>query len=388
MSTTTWRRWGTLVGLFLLTAGFIAYAIAPASIFPMFMETFDIGKPAAGTSISAIFLTWAILQIPGGYALDRYDNRRLVLGGGLLFVAASVCGLLTASYPAFLVTRLASGASAVFLFVGSINILSSVLPESRRAVGLSLFVASPPFGAALAQYAGPVLAGGHGWQAPFLAYTLLALVGLGLALTLHRQPTEVTDRVDFGQFLSALRQPAVLLVSVASFCTYAVWTFLNTWMPTYGNEVLGIELAAAGAAAAFVPLGGMVSRPVGGWISELLGGRLKPVIVLSFLASIALLYCLSVAPSPTAFAVLLALTGGAVNLAVGLYLVYVNLVADVATRGTSLSVLLTFSQSGNLVAPIAGGWLIDHLSWTAGFGFAAVLALVGLLAIALGPTPS
>lgn len=388
MSDTEWRRWGTLVGLFLLTAGFIAYAIAPASIFPMFMEAFDIGKPAAGTSISAIFLTWAILQIPGGYALDRYDNRRLVLGGGLLFVAASVSGLLTASYPAFLLTRLASGASAVFLFVGSINTLSSVLPESRRAVGLSLFVASPPFGAALAQYAGPVLAEPYGWQAPFLAYTLLALVGLGLALTLHRQPIEVTERVDLRRFLSALRQPAVLLVSVASFCTYAVWTFLNTWMPTYGNEVLGIELAAAGAAAALVPLGGMVSRPVGGWVSELLGGRLKPVIVLSFLASIVLLYFLSVAPTPMAFAVLLALTGGAVNLAVGLYLVYVNLVADAATQGTSLSVLLTFSQTGNLVAPIAGGWLIDHLSWTVGFGFAAALALVGLLAIAVGPTPS
>ena len=159
-------------------------------------------------------------------------------------------------------------------------------------------------------------------------------------------------------------------------------------MPTYGPDVLGIELAAAGAATALVPLAGIVSRPGGGRLSERLGGRLQPVIVTSFIASILLLYLISVAPSPTAFAALLALTGGAVNLAVGLYLVYVNTLADAATQGTSLSVLFTFSQVGNLVAPVAGGWLIAELSWTAGFGFAVALAIVGLATILVAPAAS
>lgn len=90
---------------------------------------------------------------------------------------------------------------------------------------------------------------------------------------------------------------------------------------------------------------------------------------------------LSGAPSPTTFAVLLALTGASVNLAVGLYLVYVTLLADAATQGTSLSVLFTCSQIGNLVAPVAGGWLIVKFSWIGGFGFAIGMAILGLGAI-------
>lgn len=98
MTDTEWRTWGTLSGLFLLSAGFIAYAIAPASVLPLFMDSFVIGKPTASASISAVFLTWALLQIPGGYLLDRYDTRYLVFLGAGVFVLASVAGILAQSY--------------------------------------------------------------------------------------------------------------------------------------------------------------------------------------------------------------------------------------------------------------------------------------------------
>lgn len=215
---------------------------------------------------------------------------------------------------------------------------------------------------------------------------LVALVGAIVFVGLRRRPVTPADRVTGRKFVAALRNPAVLLVSLAGFCTYAVWTYLNTWMPTYGTEVLGIDLAAAGAATALVPLAGIISRPGGGWLSDRIGGRIVPVIAVSFLATSLLLALLSSAPSPTAFAVLLALTGGAVNLSVGLYLVYVTVLAGPATQGTSLSVLLTASQVGNLVAPVLGGWLIARVSWTAGFGFAVGLALAGLVAIAVVPS--
>lgn len=380
-----WRPWGTLAGLFVLTAGFVAYVIAPASILPLFMDAFQVDKPAASASISAVFLTWALLQIPGGLALDRYENRRLVSLAAIVFIVAAGGGLLVGSYPAYLVTRLVTGACAVFVFVGSVNVLNRVLPEDRQALGVGVYIASPPFGLAVAQYTGPLLAEPYGWWVPTVAYLVVATVGLIVFVAVLDRRIEAAERVTVRQFVVALRQPAVLLVSIAGFCTYAVWTFLNTWMPTYGTEVLGIELAAAGAATALVPLAGIVARPGGGWLADRLGGRLHPVIVTSFVASIPLLSLLSLAPSPSAFAVLLALTGAAVNLSVGLYLVQVSSLADAATPGTSLSVLATFSQLGNLVAPIVGGWAIARFSWTAGFGFAVALAAVGLVTILLVP---
>lgn len=385
VATDRWRGAGILAGLFLLSAGFIGYVIVPASTLPLVMASFGVGKAAASASISVVFLTWAALQIPGGFLLDRHDNRRLVVIAGVVFLLSAATGFVVQSYEAFLLSRLVSGASAVFFVVGSVNVLTQVLPEARQSLGIGVFIASPPFGAALGQFAGPRIADAAGWRMGLLAGGALGLLGLILVLALLDEPVLTGGAISLPEFATSLRNPSVLLVSVASLCTYAVWTFLLTWMPTYGTEVLGIELAAAGAATALVPLAGIASRIGGGWLSELLGGRLRVIIAASFVSSIALLYLLSGAPSPTAFAVLLALAGAAVNLSVGLYLVYVNLLTPAATQGTGLSVLLTFSQVGNLLAPVAGGWAIDQLSWTAGFGFAAGLAVVGLASIGLVP---
>lgn len=385
MAAVEWRPWGVLAGLFLLTAGLVAYVIAPASILPLFADAFQVGKPAASAAISAVFLTWALLQIPGGFVLDRYDNRLLVSLAAIVFILAAAGGLLASSYPTYLVTRLVTGACAAFVFVGSVNVLNRVLPEDRRALGIGVYIASPPSGLAVAQYTAPLITESYGWRAPTVAYLLVATAGLGIFVVLLGRRIESPGKVTVQQFAAALREPSILLVSVAGFCTYAIWTFLNTWMPTYGTEVLGIDLAAAGAATALVPLAGIVARPGGGWLADLLDGRRRPVIVTSFVATIPLLYLLSAAPSPSAFAVLLASTGAAVNLSVGLYLVSVHTLADAATPGTSLSVLATFSQLGNLIAPIVGGWLIVEVSWSASFGFVAVLAIVGLVTIMFVP---
>lgn len=380
-----WRNRAALGGLSVLTAGLFAIAIAPASILPLLAAAFDVGKPAASGSISAVFLTWGLLQIPGGLVLDRYDNRRLLLVGALVYLLATLAGLAVGSYRAFLLTRLVLGASVVFVFTGSVNVLNRILPEARRALGLGLFIATPPVGIALAQSTGPLIAVPYSWRAAFLAYVALATVGFLVVLVFLRQPVPAAGAIRVSRLARTVGNRNVVLVSAASLCTYAMWTFLLTWMPAYGTDVLGIDLAAAGAATALVPLAGIVARPSGGWLSDVLGGRVRPIVGVSFAAALLFLLALSRAGTPVTYAVLLALTGAAVNLAVGLYFVSIHRVTDAETRGTGLSVLITFSQVGNLLAPVLGGWVIVAFSWTAAFAVAAGFAVVGLLVTALLP---
>jgi len=184
------QSWGVLASLFLLSVGFTAYVIAPASVFPLVMAEYGIDKPTASASISAVFLTWALLQIPGGYILDRHDNRRLVILGSATFLVGATGGLLVGGYPVFLLSRLLSGATVVFGFVGSVNILRRVLPEDRRALGISVYITGPPVGLALAQFSAPRIAVPYGWRAAVLASLLVALVGLvGFLATLRRPIT-------------------------------------------------------------------------------------------------------------------------------------------------------------------------------------------------------
>ena len=84
--------WLVLAGCFLVATGFNAYLFAPASIMPPFTAAFGIDKAAAGLAISVVFLGWAVCQIPSGFLMDRYDNRRLVWAGVVVFLGAAAAG--------------------------------------------------------------------------------------------------------------------------------------------------------------------------------------------------------------------------------------------------------------------------------------------------------
>lgn len=359
-------------------AGFNAYLIAPASIVPLFAETFDIDKTTAGLSISVFFLSWGIANLPGGLVMDRRDNRHLVFGGAVVFVAACVVTAVAPNYTVFLVARSVGGMTGAFLWTANTSIVSRVFPESRLALGTSLFVASGPAGQAIAQFLGPILANAAGWRTLFLVYPILVVIGVPILYLAVRDPIRSHDAVSLAQFGRTLRNPTILAVSLASACSFALFLFFNSWMPTYATEELGVSLAAAGSAAALVPFAGIVARPGGGWISDRIDGRRRPVIVASFVLSLPLVVAVSVVTSSLTFAALMLLTGASIQLAIGVYYVYVSELAEPGTRGTCLAMVTSASTLGALVAPAAGGWLIGNVSWAAGYAFAVLVGLAGI----------
>ena len=372
------RPWVVLFGCFCMGAGFNMYLIAPASIIPLFAETFDIDKATAGLSISAFFLSWGIANFPGWLIMDRRDNRHLVFGGAVVFAAACVATAVAQSYTVFLVARLVGGATGAFLWTANANIVSRVFPGSRLALGTSLFVASGPVGQAIAQLFGPVLANAVGWRTLFFVPPILTVIGVPILYYAVSDPIRSEETISMAQFGRTLRYPTILAVSLASACSFALFLFFNSWMPTYATEELGVSLAAAGAAASLMPFAGIVARPGGGWISDRIDGRRRPVIVASFVLSVPLIVAISVVASSLAFAVLMLLTGASIQLAIGVYYVYVSELAEPGTRGTCLAMVTSASTLGSLVAPAVGGWLIGNISWAAWYVFAVLLGLAGI----------
>jgi MFS family permease len=372
-----------LCGCFLVSTGFNAYLFAPAPVVPLLVAEFGVDKPTAGLAISATFLAWVLLQLPGGLLMDRYDNRLLVwTGAGLLF-AAAVAGTLAPDYRTFLLTRFLAGGSALFLWTAAANVVDRSFPVSKRAVGTGLFIASAPAGVTLAQFAGPLIAAAAGWRATLLVYPTVTAVGLPFLYLLLRDPVRNESRLELGAFAAALRNRTVLLVSVSSFCAYSLFVFFNSWMPTYGTDVVSLDLATAGALTAIVPAMGLLARPGGGWLSDRIGGRRRPVLVGTFLLVLPALLAVTAVSSVLGYAAVLVLAGVGSQLGTGVFYVYVGELSAEGTRGTGLAVLTTFSISGALTAPVFTGWLIERFSWDVAFGFGAVLAVVGILAVLL-----
>jgi predicted MFS family arabinose efflux permease len=374
-----------LCGCFLVSTGFNAYLFAPAPVVPLLVEEFGVDKPTAGLAISATFLAWVLLQLPGGLLMDRYDNRLLVWAGAALLFVAAAAGVLAPDYRTFLFTRFLAGGSALFLWTTGANVVDRSFPASRRAVGTGLFIASAPAGVTLAQFAGPLIAAAAGWRATLLVYPTVTAVGLPFLYLLLRDPVRNEGRLELAAFAAALRNRTVLLVSVSSFCAYSLFVFFNSWMPTYGTDVVSLDLATAGALTAIVPAMGLLARPGGGWLSDRIGGRRRPVLVGTFLLVLPALLAVTAVSSLLGYAAVLVLAGIGSQLGTGVFYVYVGELSAEETRGTGLAVLTTLSISGALTAPVLTGWLIERFSWDAAFGFGALLAVVGIVAVLLAP---
>jgi MFS family permease len=350
-----------------------------------FVAAFGIDKPTAGLSISVVFLAWALLQVPSGLLLDRYDNRHLVWAGVCLFLASALAGLFAPTYPTFLATRFVGGVTAVFLWTANANIVGQSFPRAKRALGTSLFVTSAPAGVTLAQAAGPALEGLVGWRGVVAAYALVTLCGLPLFVWALDRPVRNESALSLSGFATALGDRRVLAIAVSSFCAYSLFVFFNSWMPTYATEVIGVEAGTAGALAALLPAMGLAARPGGGWLSDRIGGRRRPVIVVAFLLVVPALVVATVATSVVGFAAALLLAGVGSQLGTGVFYVYVEEVSPPESGGTSLGVLMTLSIAGSLLAPVTAGWLVDSVSWTAAFGFGGLLAVGGIVAVARLP---
>lgn len=372
------RAWVLLAGAFLVSTGYNAFTIAPAPILPLIAGEFALDKPTAGLAISAVYVSWVTLQIPGGLLMDRWDNRLLVVAGVVTYLVGAAGSYLAPTYPLFLLARAVGGASAVFIWTASANVVAQSFPTSRRALGTSLFVASASAGFALGQFFGPRIAAAFGWRAVFLAYPLVTLVGLPVFAFAAREPVRNDSALSPADFARTLRDPAVIAVSVAAFCSYSLFLFFNSWMPAYATEVLRLNLSDAGAVVALVPLSGLVARPGGGWLSDRLGGR-RPVVVLSFVLSVPVLVALAVSDHLLLFAGLLLAAGFAAQLCIGVYYVYVGELARDGRAGTSLAVLSTAAVAGSLTAPVLTGWLVESASWAVAFGYALVLGVGGVL---------
>ena len=147
-----------------------------------------IGKALGGGAadlqwvINAYLLPLSALLLLGGAAGDRYGRVRLLVGGTVLFAAASAACALAPGLPVLLAARGAQGIGAAILMPNSLAILGASFSGEARGRAIGIWASA---GAVLAAI-GPVLGGWLidvvGWRAIFLINLPLAAGAILLAL--------------------------------------------------------------------------------------------------------------------------------------------------------------------------------------------------------------
>lgn len=335
-----------------------------------------VSVPLVANLVSFTATAWGFTSAVGGTLSDRI-GRRILLVGGLLALALTMCGQAMAGNFFWVAVWATLGGGAAGTFTGVVFAEVSAHVEDRqrgRALGwvmtgqsLTLVVGVP-----LAAYVGSMI-GWRGWNvcvgalALTAAFSLLVTVGRGSGTAGHgARPPSLRAAL-------SRRVLGLLGIGVSERICYGLATI---YFATFLQGIYGLSLAETALPLAVFALGNIAGTVLGGQLADRLRDRLLTFAVAMALSGVAALALFMWHPSP-AISVALGFAYTLMN-ALGRpsYMAALANVPD-SVRGTVLGLNGTSASVGWVGAAALGALMISTVGFE-GFGpLAALLALMG-----------
>ena len=332
---------------------------------------------ALGASFAIVPL---VLAVPSGHAADRFGERRVVVVGAVLTVAAAAAFVLLGGHVwGLLVASVLLGVGHLGAVVGQQALVANRTERERYDTAFGHYT----FAASAGQALGPfliVLFGGREaiprTDAIFVSSLAMSLVLIALALLLPRfvQTPQGRAEASSGSVRTLLRRPGTVRALTVSCVVLAAVDISLVYLPVLGSE-RGIAAGTIGALLACRAVASMISRFFLGRLTAAVGrGRLLTGSVAISAAGIALVPV----PMPIwALFLVVALTGLGLGAGQPLTMSWLAESTPPGLRGRAMSLRLTGNRLGQVVVPSAGGLV------AAGAGAAGVLWLTaGALVLA------
>ena len=133
-----------------------------------------------GTLLSAFFWTYALMQIPAGWLVDRFDVKWVFAAGFLLWSASTAVTGLLHGFAALLIIRVILGLGESVAFPSYGKVLGSYFKERHRGFANAMIMVGLALGPALGMWVGGRAVGRFGWRPFFLMLGLAGLLWLPL----------------------------------------------------------------------------------------------------------------------------------------------------------------------------------------------------------------
>jgi DHA1 family tetracycline resistance protein-like MFS transporter len=351
-------------------------------LLPYYAATFH----ATAIQTGLLVASYAVAQLIGapllGRLSDRYGRRPILLASVFgTFVGFLLLGFAGALWMLF-ASRIIDGLTGGNLTIAQAYI-TDVTDAKNRAKGLGLigaafglgFIIGPATGGLLSQwgYAVPAFVAGG------LSLINLVLIYAWLPESLAPESRGKQNRpaVTLGALLTALRRPFSGSLLISRFFFGIAFATFQTVFSLYALTRFGLSAAQTGYILAYVGVLSVVTQGfLVGWISKRVR---EDILIVACVALMAIsLVGWALAASVTALLIIMAptaLSGGLLNTLLSSTL---TKTVDAKETGGILGLSASIESSTRIIAPIAGGVLLQKLGTWAPGAFGAVL-MTGLL---------
>ncbi len=225
---------------------------------------------------SAFFWSYALLQIPAGWIVDRFGPKRPYAIGFSLWTLASAGAGMAHGIGQLVASRLVLGIGESVSTAASVRWIRLHCTESQRGLATGILFSGTKLGAAIGVPLAVALVLRFGWRMMFVLLGLGGLVWLvawllfvpeqaEYAKTQHANPHAQTDQVHIA---AHFRRPVIWGILLGTFAYNYFIYFCLTWLPAYFTDARHLTPAAMGLFTMF-SFGGMaLVGIVAGWAAD------------------------------------------------------------------------------------------------------------------------
>lgn len=343
-------------------------------------HTYGVGLAVIGLFTTALFLTHALMQIPGGRASDRFGGRRMGLLALSWIAVFSGLSMLAPAVGLALATRALAGFGTGLAFIaGSAYVRAS--GGSPAAQGL--FGGFGLAGGGIALAVVPQVEGWIGWRAPYATSVALALAGLVVLALSPPDPLRHPPAHHERRRASILGDRSLYRVATVFAASLGLSITVGNWVVTLLERHGGLGKGAAGVIGSLTLVLGVITRPLGGWILRERPGEVRRAVVLSLVAGAAGTALLAVAEPPA-----LAVAGAAlIGVAAGIPF-SPSFTGAALNRPDAPAAAVGFVNTVGCVAILVGAPLLGLAFSLPGDGRAGFAVVSALWLVALVAMPS
>lgn len=370
-------------------------------LMPVVMPILGISLTQGMFYMTAFFVGYVGMQIPGGILTDKYGARR-VLAITLFVQGVCTCLLsLTDSYTLGLLLRGCTGLAGGSVFSASFKAVVTWFPPHKRAMAIGVLLAAPSVGVAIPNIVVPKLNTVLGWQGSFLAVGLTAVV-VSVVLFAVMRDAPLQSSGPRKSFMVGVRfvlsNRNMRLITMADFWIIFIqlgfYSLANTYMVDrlmLVNDGLERNTAViqAGVVMFYVGIVGMVMPAFSGWLA---GVTSKPTwnFIGGALLLIPALVLFGMAESYSMWLVCGTIFGGILAFVNPMFSVVVAENAGPDWAATAGGIGNCWLQFGGMLGPLAMGLARDWSgAYTACWVVLCVAALLAaVICLLVGKPPS
>jgi len=390
------RRWAVIA---VLSCGMIIAYVSRSALsvplaLPAFIKAFHLSVTDRGILNSAFFWTYAILQIPAGWLVDRYGVKFPYFAGFTIWCLASACTALTQSIPQLIAVQVCLGVGQAVVVPASYRWIRYHFVEKERGLAVALYMTGTKLGPAIGTPLAAWLISLYDWRTMFILIGIGGLIWLVPWLLLVKNDDRQLEKaaaakaggkpVPFGRIMAS---PVTWGTIVASFSYMYFVYFCMTWMPAYFLERRHLSLGKMGLFV-FFSFGGMaIVATAAGWMADrfIAGGRNPVTVRKAFTVagfSVACTELIGAQATSLETAVIFAIVSlSGLGLATANYWALTQTLIPGAAIGRISGIQNCSCSLAGIVAPILTGWLLQKTGSYVAPMMAILVALVmGVLA--------